>query len=564
MFKSLTNKIFEILLVLLILILINVVASYFYNHIDLTEDSRFTISESTKDLVREVDDNLLIQVLMDGQLAAGFKRLKNAGEDMLSEFNSLNSNVEYEFFDPMEGSTEEINTLTQQLKEMGILPLNLRVMDGKETVDKLVYPYAIVNFAGRKVVINLLEEQRQGVPNEIILNNSVSLLEYKFSDAIYRIRTKNKPNIVFTSGNGELDISQTAFLERKLRDRYDTGRIVLDSVVKINQAIDLLIVAKPRQVISERSQFLIDQYVMNGGNIIWLIDRYEVNVDSIRTNGFYVPKPIELGLEDMFFKFGVKYKDNLVLDLDCTRIPQVIGEQGDKPQIEKFNWYYHPLIVPSGNHPITNKLDLVNMFFPSTIDTLKTKADIRKNIILSSSQYSRYQLYPMRLNFEILKFDPDPDKFNKGPQALSVIVEGKFVSLFKNRVGQEMKDMLKSIDSEYKEESIGSKQLFISDGDMIKNYYNPSSQQVSAIGFNIWEETAFPGNEDFIINAIDYMTDDLGLIETRSKELKLHLLNTTKAKEEQTFWQLFNVALPLIFLVFFGLGFAFVRKRKYA
>lgn len=564
MLKSWTNKAIEIGLVLVALVLVNVLASYFYTHLDLTEDKRFTLSDSTLDLVENVDDNLFVQVLLDGNLEAGFRRLRNSCEDMLSDFNSINGSIRYDFFDPMEGTTEQINIATQQLKELGVTPFNVTVMDGKKQVQKYIYPYAIIHHDNRsKVVINLLEEQRLGVPNEIILNNSTSLLEYKFTDAIYRLTLDEKPNVVFLSGHGELGPSQTAAVEKTLRDRYDTFRISLDSLIRIDEAADILIVAKPQTPFPDKQQFIIDQYIMNGGKVIWLMDRFDVNVDSIAQNKFYVPRPLELGLDDLFFRYGVKFKDNLVLDLNASKIPQVIGNQGGKPQIQLFDWYYHPLVAPQSNNPITKNLDLINMYFPSSIDTIKTNAAIRKDIILESSEKSRFQVYPMRLNFEILKFESDASKFNKGPQNLATLVSGVFDSNYKNRVGQEAREMLASIGTEFKDKSLPTKQLFVTDGDFIKNYYNQQNQQVSPAGFNLYEEKVYKGNSDFLINAIDFMTDDLGLIETRSKELKLHLLNTTKARDEKSYWQVFNVVLPIVMLLLFGIAYRIIRKRKF-
>ena len=563
MLKNWSNKIVEISLVFLALLLFNVLANYKYGHIDLTEDKRFTLSESTKELVKGVDDNILVQVLMDGDLAAGFKRLRSSCMDLMIDFNSINPNIEYEFYDPMDGPLELVNQRMEQLKNLGITPMNIRVMDGKESVEKFLFPYAILKWGSKRVVINLIESQRPGVPNEIILNNSASLLEYKMADALYRLTAEEKPNIVFVSGNGELDLSQTAALEKTLKDRYNTARLNLDSLYQITSQVDLLVVAKPQRRVSERSQFIIDQYIMNGGKVIWLIDQFAVNVDSINASGFYVPRPLELGLNDLFFKYGVKIKPNLVLDLECTRIPQVTGQQGQDPQIQLFDWFYHPLVAAENNHPITKNIDLVNLFFPSTIDTVKSKSKVKKSALLRSSEFSRFQLYPMRLNFEILRYDPDESKFNKGQQNLAILAEGEFESAFTNRVGSQMNAMLEEINLPFKAKSPNTTQLFVSDGDLIKNFYNSSNQQISPVGFNIFEQKAFKGNQDFIINAIDYMTDDIGLMNSRSKEIKLHLLNTTKAKKEKRYWQLLNIVLPLLILLLFALIFNVVRRRRF-
>ncbi len=559
-----SKKLIEIILVLGVLIVINVLASYFYTHLDLTEDKRFTLSDSSVDMIDEVDDNIFVQVLLDGELEAGFKRLRNATGDMLREFNSLNGNIAYEFVDPSAGNLEKINRTREELKNIGLTPTRLSVMDGKETVEKYIYPYALISRGDRRTIVSLLEEQRMGVSNELILNNSVSMLEYKLTNGIFKVWNEEKPNVVFTTGNGELSEMETAFLERSLRQYYDTGRINLDSLYKIDAGADVLIVARPQEEMTQRSQFIIDQYVMNGGKVIWLVEKYFVNVDSVAQYQFYVPRPLESGLEDMFFRYGVKYKDNVVLDLECSTIPQVVGDQGGKPQIEFFNYFYHPLLQAGSSHPIVKNLDRVNVQFPSTIEQISSKANIRHTPLLQSSQYSRFQMFPMRLSFDILRYEPEPDKFDKGPQTVAMLVEGEFDSYFKNRVSENMRSTLTQIDAEFVEKSPETKQMFVSDADLIRNIFNPQTNQVSPTGYNRWEEKAYKGNLDFIVNAIDYMVDDYGLADARSKEIKLHLLNTIKASEESSFWKFINLGLPLLFLGLFAMLYFFIRKRKYA
>jgi len=561
---GMSKKLVEIVLVLAVLIVVNVLASFFYTHLDLTEDKRFTLSDSSVNMISEIDDNIFVQVLIDGELEAGFKRLRSATGDMLSEFNSINTNIDYEFVDPSSGNLEKINRTREELRQIGLTPTRVSIMDGKETVEKYIYPYALISQGDRRTIVSLLEEQRLGISNELILNNSVSMLEYKLTNGIFKVWNEVKPNIVLTTGNGELENLETAFLERNLREYYDTGRINLDSLYKIDQDADVLIVARPQKEISQRSQFIIDQYIMNGGNVIWLIEKFFVNVDSVAQYQFFVPRPLETGLDDMFFRYGVKFKDNLVLDLESSTIPQVVGDQGGQPQIDFFKYSYHPLLQAGSGHPIVKNLDRVNVLFPSTIEQVKSKANITHTPLLQSSQYSRYQMFPMRLNFDILRYEPEPDNFDKGPQTVAMLVEGEFDSYFKNRVSESMRTTLSKIDAEFVEKSPPSKQLFVSDADFIKNSYNPETNQISPTGYNRWEEKAYKGNLDFIVNAIDYMVDDYGLADARSKEIKLHLLNTIKAQEESGFWKFINVGLPLLFLGLFAFIYLFVRKRKYA
>ncbi|MEM8909837.1 MAG: Gldg family protein, partial [Bacteroidota bacterium] len=332
---------------------------------------------------------------------------------------------------------------------------------------------------------------------------------------------------------------------------------------RVHPDIDLLIVAKPRQPFSEKDKFKIDQFIMNGGKVMWLIDRLNAQLDSLNGRPFYVPTDYPLNLEDQLFRYGVKIEPNLVLDLECTRIPKVVGQIGNSPQLDLDNWFYHPMVLPSNEHPIVKSLDRVNLFFPSSIDTtVRTKTPIRKTVLLESSKYSRLQYSPVRLSLEILRYDPDPTKFNKGPQIMGVLLEGRFSSLYENRVPSAMEEVLANIGSAYKARSEPNRMLVVADGDITKNYYSLSTQEIRELGYNRYEDYHF-ANKEFMINAIEYLLDGSGIIEARGKEVKLRLLDTVKAQAEKTRWRFINIALPLLFLLLFSFGFNFWRKRRY-
>ena len=559
-----SESILQIILVLAILVVVNVLANIFHGQIDLTGDKRFTLTDATVDLLEEQEEPILVQVLLEGNFPSGFKRLSTATKEMLQKFNNINGYIDYDFTDPLEGSVEDINARTQELAKDGIMPTSLEFREGDEMTKKLIYPWAILSYGQRRILINLLEEDNPNLSKEEILNNSVSLLEYKFADAIQKLKLTEKPNVLFTSGNGELKDEQLAALNKSIQAFYNTGRLNLDSVVQIKPEVNLLIVAGAKTAINLKNQFKIDQYIMNGGKVIWLTEKLNVSLESIARNKFYVPDVYDTELDDMFFKYGVRVQPNLILDLECSKIPQVIGEQGGKPQTQLFHWYYHPLIASKSNHPVVKNLDRVNMYFPSTIDTVKTNGDLKKTILLESSNYSRFQMVPMRLNFEILRYEPDASKFDKGPQPVAVLIEGEFESFFKNRVSQESQATLEKIGSVYRDISLPTKQLFVSDADFAKNIFDVNSNRISAMGFNNWDKQIYGGNSDFMLNAIEYMLDQKGVLAARSKEVKLRLLDTVKAKEERTKWQGINLVLPLIILALFGIGFQFFRKRKYA
>lgn len=555
--------IIKIILVAIVLILINVIAHQFYSHIDLTEDSRFSLTNPTKELLSRTNEPIYVKVLLDGEFPAGFTRLQQSTRDLLARYKSYFPQLIYQFQNPSEGTVDQINAVREELRKDGMFPTTLRYGEGDAFTKKEIYPYAVFSLGSKQVVVNLLEEQVIGVPEEVVLNNAVSLLEYKFSNAIQKLTLVDKANIVLTEGNGELAREQTARFESLLREHYNTGRINLDSTYQINPNIDIVVVAKPRNVFGEKAQFVLDQYIMNGGKVMWLIDRLDVNVDSIARNNLYIPPTLETGFEDAWFKYGFRIQPNLVLDLQSSTIPQVIGMAGDEPQIDFIKWPYHVVSFPQTNHPIAKNLDRVNLFFPSSIDTLQTSANIEKTILLKSSNYTRYQLTPVRLNFQILQEDFKPELFNKEPQNLAVLLEGEFESAFKNRLAGNMEQVLNEIGAPFKDKSTFTKQLVISDGDIINNVLNIKERQIYPLGYNKWEERVYKGNEPFMFNAIEYLLDDSNILAARSKEVRLRLLDTVKAKSEKMKWRLVNIGFPLFCLFIFGFGFNYLRKRKF-
>jgi ABC-2 type transport system permease protein len=576
----------QLLLLLGILILVNVLGNIFYTHFDLTEEKRFTLTEPTVELLHNLDEPVFVRVLLEGEFPAGFKRLQRASREMLDDFRAESKSfhssdnqgwfkslgkyfggdakLEYEFSNPNEGSVEEINARREELAKEGIVPTLFQLKDVEGTEQKLIYPYAVFNYKGRQVAVNMLENT-QGMGQEEKLNNSISLLEYKFANAIQKLLLDEKPIIAFTTGHGEAEDLQTKDLVASMRAYYDFGRFDLDSNFQIPPQIDLLIVAKPRTSFSNQDKFKIDQYIMNGGKVMFLVDRLNASLDSMqRMDQFFVPRDYPTNLEDMLFKYGARIEPNLVLDLQCSKIPQVIGMQGGNPQIELFDWYYHPVITPRSDHPIVKGLGNLNLFFPSRVDTVKTKTPIKKTVLLTTSEYSREQYAPVRLSFDILRYEPDPSKFDRGELPVAVLLEGEFPSLFENRVSASMQAGLEQLNLEFKSRSVYNRMLVVSDGDLaINTVTNPETRGTLPLGYNRFERRQY-ANKDFLINAIEYLLDADGVIEARGKELKLRLLDQVRAQEEKTKWQLLNILVPLVFLGVFGFGFFYLRKRKYA
>ncbi len=552
----------QILLILGIILFINILSQYFNTYLDFTEEKRFTLTEPTKKLIKDVKNVVYIQVLLEGNFPSGFKRLQQSTKEILDQFNSENGYIEYEFENPNEGTVDVINARRKSYSEEGLIPTNLMVRSGSENKEQLIYPYAIVKLGDRKISVNLLENAPD-LDQESNLSNSISLLEYKLATAIQKVHYPEKKNILFTTGHGELAREQTKSLVSLLNSSYNLTWINLDSTFIIKPEIDLLIIARPIIPFTEKNKFVLDQYVMNGGKIIWLVDGLKMSLDSLSTRNEFIPEPLDLNLTDYFFKNGIRINSNLVLDLECSRIPQVIGRTGDKPQIELFPWYYHPLIAPRSNHPIVSNIDRISLEFPSTIDTLKTKTDIKKTILLQSSQYSRYQTSPMKVGFEMMRYKPDPDKFNRPNLSIGILLEGTFGSLFENRLDEDMNNILSSIGIPFKTISSPTSMLVVADGDVIKNLYDKETGKFAPIGYNKYEKATFNGNKDFILNSIEFMINQNNILTARTKEFKLRMLDKVKAEKDKLYWQSINIVLPIILIVIFGTINFYWRKKKF-
>ncbi len=553
----------QTLIVIAIVIVVNLIGRNLYSYLDLTEDKLFSLTPSTEKLLGSIDEVIYIDVLLGGDLPSGFKQLESRTQEVIRQLRNANPQLEYRFRDVGAGTVEEINRIRENLSKDGILPMTLFVMEEDQKVEKLIYPYAIIRRGSRQITINLLASREQTDSQEMMINKSANLLEYKFANAIENLFRTSNPYVLFTTGNGELDHTQTATIEQEVSTTVRTGRINLDSVVQIDSKVDVLVVAGPTKTVSERNQFIIDQYLMNGGQVIWLVESLIVNLDSINRNGLYVPKPNEHGLDDMFFKYGVRINQDLVLDLENSKIPQVVGQAGGQAQQQLFDWVYYPILRPGSNNPIVDKIDPSYSEFPSSI-TLLDRPSLKQTPLLTTSEYSRRQVYPMRLTFDVVRVEQRTSAYNKSNIPVAVLVEGEFESFFKNRVSESMEKGLKSIDAEFKEKSAPTKQIFISDVDIIKNLFNPSTGKITPMGFNMWEGFVYQGNGEFAVNSLDYLTDEYGLLESRSKTSEIRLLDQVKLNQSYLKWQLINILLPILLVVLFGLVYNFIRKKRFA
>lgn len=564
-----TQTIIQLGLGLAVVLLLNIVANSrmggrpLYGALDLTEEKRYTLTPGTENLLEQQEDIIFVRVLLDGEFPAGFKRLQQAAREMLEDFRSVSPYIEFEFYNPNEGTVDEINQRRELYQQEGILPVNLRVKGVEGTSTTSIFPYAIFYKGERSIPVNILENEVPGVPSDVVLNNAVALLEYKFANAIQKLNQSYKEVIAFTNGQGELPPIATADLEKELRNYYEVGRLEMDSVAVIPQEISALVIAKPTRPFTEKNKFKLDQYVMNGGKVMWLMDRVAVDLDSLQGRPEFYPSTYDLNIDDLLFRYGVRLNDDLVQDLRCSRIPLATGVLGNAPQFDLFRYPYHVLALPQTNHPVVKSLEAVNFIYPSSIDiSPRTKTPVDKTILLMSSDASRYQKLPVGMDFDFLRYELDPTKFQRDSLVMAVLLEGTFPSMYENRLSQDNLAVLQQIGVEFRKESVPTAMIVVSDGDVAANPVRPDGS-VLPLGFNIYDKYQF-SNKDFLINSLEYLLDQGGIIQARGKEVRLRMLNSERAEAEASFWRILNIALPVVLLLLFGLGYYFVRRRKYA
>lgn len=547
-----------------LLIVVNMVAGYIGTRIDLTEEQRFTMTTATENILAKVEDPVYVEVLLEGDFPAGFKRLRDEVEEMLRDFSSINGEIEYGFTNPNVGSNEEVSQNRKSLSERGINPINFTVQETDGRSDRYLYPYAIVRYKNESALVNLLENNVPGQSPDVAVNNSVSLLEYKFANAVQKLLRTKRPLIAYVEGHGELNELQTRDLSLALSPYYNIGRLQLDTMPPFGpEQIGALLIAKPQGGFREREKFLLDQYIMRGGRVIWMLDRLRVNLDSLQGRGAFIPNDYSLNLDDQLFRYGFRIEPNLVLDIQSTKVPIVVGQVGNAAQFELRPWPYHVLANPNPSHPITKSLQPVNLFFPSEVDTtVRTKTPIRRHILLSSTKNALVRFSPVRVNLEDARYEPEMDRYNKGPFPIAVLAEGQFTSLYENRVGSDFAKSLEDIGENFRPSSEQTRMIVIADGDIAKNQINPQQGAFKPLGLNPYEQYVFD-NKSFMLNSLEYLFDESGVISARNREVKLRLLDGARARDEKGFWQALNVGLPLFLLALFGFGYNYLRRRRY-
>jgi ABC-2 type transport system permease protein len=555
-----SQNLIRLFLLLLILVMVNVISSFVFTRFDLTSEKRFTLSPATRELVGSLDDIVYVQVYLDGDFPPSFKRLQSATREMLDELRAYsNGNIEYEFINPSSHpEAAERNKVYQQLASKGIQPTNLQAKSNDGTSQQIIFPGAFITHKGQTAPLMLLQDQA-GMSPEEMLNNSIQGLEYGFSNTIKKLAAGSPSIITVLEGNGMAPAINLADIMRDLQMFYAVERKKIDGNLKSIKGVKAVIVPAPDSTFSEKDKFILDQYVMNGGRVLWLIDGSKATMDSLATNSETIALANDVNLGDMLFRYGARINYDVVMDLQAAPIPVVTGMVGNRPQQSLLPWYYFPVVIPESKHPVVNNLNAIRFEFVSSIDTVGSK-EIIKTPLLTTSQYSKVSITPARIDLDVMRKEPDVSSYNSPNRMVAVLLEGEFTSSFKNRIPAQIAN-----DPEigFRDKSKPTRMIVVSDGDIIKNRYRGSNQAIIPLGEDRYTGQVF-GNKNFLLNCIDYLCDDSGMMSVRSKELKLRLLDRARVGEEKLKWQIINTAGPVVVVLLFGI-FKFYRRRvRYA
>jgi len=544
------KKLKSSLLLFISLLVVNLCTQSVYKRIDLTADQHFTLSEASKKIISKVNERLFITVYLDGEFPSEFKRLQLETRQHLEELAAENTHIKIKFESP----DQQVDALIKR----GMIPSKLTVEEAGKFSEAIIFPWAEISYQKKSTIVSLLSTTTL-TSQEEQLQNAIENLEYRFSNAINLITKTTQKRVAVITGNGELqDLYLYSFLS-EVAKKYRLAKFTLDSVsenpqqtLKDLNSLDLAIIAKPTEKFTAKEKFTLDQFITNGGKTLWMIDNVQADLDSLMANGKMLAYPRDLNLTDLLFTYGVRINTTLIKDLYAAKIPLATGNIGNQPQFQNLEWLYHPLVRGNKNHAITKNISPVRLQFASPIDTLRN--NIKKTPLLVSSLLTQKIGTPNFIELTSIADKILETDYQSGNQLFAVLLEGNFNSAYKNRVKPFQTNL-------YKEQATNNKMIVIADGDIGKNQI--LKEQPFDLNKDKWTDQQF-GNKDFLLNAVDYLLDDTGIIQLRNKTLKIKLIDKQKAFKERLFWQFLNVILPLIILFVFGIVFNFLRNKKYA
>lgn len=548
-----------LLITLAIIVLVNVASQFAFERFDLTSEGRYTFSDETIDRVENLEDVLFIRVYLDGNLPAEFRELRDATKETLDELRAYsNGKIEYEFIDPSAAPKEEDRVkVYEELTRQGLQYTNIRMRTGDKMTEQIIFPGAIAAYQGREVPIQLLKSVA-GAKQQEMINLSIQQLEYEFVSAMRKLIRTDLLTVAMLEGYGQLSEIETADAVKALSEFYTVDRVELNEQLDALTGYKAVIISRPDSAFSEKDKFILDQFIMRGGRVLWMIDPVFARMDSLRELNFTMGLVLEHNLEDQLFNYGARLNNDLIMDIQGLPIPIVTGSVGNQPRTEMFPWYYSPLLMGNEDHSISRNLDRMKSEFASTVDPINVEG-VKQTVLLTSSEQSRRVNAPTRVSFNILRQPPAYEMFSEGRLPVALLLEGEFPSVFENRLP---KRILEDEKINFRTKSLPTKMIVCADGDLIKNPVSNDGTRYFALGFDKYTNQLY-GNREFLLNAMNYLCDDDGLLDVRSKEFKIRLLNQAKIDEERYYWQALNTALPIIVVFFFGLIIFYSRKRKF-
>lgn len=543
-----------------IFIMLNFISMYVFTRLDWTSERRFTLADATKKVLGEIDDVVYLKVYLQGDLSPGFARLRDETREILDQFRAYSHNqIEYEFINPLENpNKEETDKIQRQLYEKG-LSYEVDVQRKKaKTSQANIWPGAIVSYRGKETVWQIYNRQ-EGIGREEAINNSVKELEYSLMNTIKKLRQNHKPEVTFIEGHGELDTLRLYDLMRSLSDYYNVDRLKIDQRLGALKGTDAIVIAQPDSAFTEKDKFIIDQFIMKGGKVLWLLDPVYVNRDTLALRRFTLGLNNDVNLDDMLFRYGVRLNPVLVQDMSCAQIGLTVGKSA--ADIRLFSWLYSPIVLPDGENPIVKSLDYVKFDFTGTLDTIAAKG-IKKTILLHSSRYTKTQPTPARIALAMVQFQPKEDQFRNSYQPLACLLEGEFDSNYKNRASAHDTVLAKI---GFKDHGVKTKMIVVADGDVAANGVQREAVGIVPLplGYDKYMRQTF-ANKTFLLNCMNYLLDDEGFLQLRAREVKLRMLDQKKVVGHETKWQIINIGVPLLVIIVAGLIQFYLRKKKYA
>ena len=557
--KNSKQSLIKLGIILLVIVLINIISQFYSMRFDLTQDKRFTLSETTKNILSEIKNPVFIDVFLDGKYPGSIKKLQEETRQLLEEFTAQNENINFQFIDPL-ANAENPDAIIAAFYEKGMMPINMTVEDRGKQTQEMIFPWAFAYSNELSTKIPLLKNRLGATVEEKVIS-SVQHLEYVLAKAILTVTVPKTKKIAVLKGNAQMADANIGSLLMDLRENYFIAPFTLDSVAKNpTQTLeklteyDLALMAKPKEAFSDAEKLVLDQYIMQGGKMIWMVESVHIEMDSLyNPSGSTLAFPNDLNLNDLFFKYGVRINPTLIKDVMATPISIAIGEQNAETQYAQFPWLFSPMVYPESKHPIVTNMDGIKFEFVNAIDTLKN--NIKKTVLLQSSPFSKQVGTPTEITLKMIKDRPEKSEFSEGGNfPVAVLLEGNFTSVFKNRV------MPFSIEKPSFESNF-NKMIVISDGDIIKNQLDDNNGPLD-LGYDKWTESYY-SNKEFLLNAVNYLLDDNGLINIRTKEVSLPLLNKDKVYEDYTQIQIITVGLPIVAILLFGVLFIYIRRKIY-